>query len=251
MDSLLNTYIEPTWFSLVNKCTEDNFIFYGTILAHSGSFLLFNMQYILYDLIPYFNKYKIQKNIKNSLNFKKIIFTLFYQVFLDVCFLYFSIPILKYFGFGPRTPLPSLFYFISSLMICVVLDDFFSYFIHRTIHTPFFYKHVHKKHHILTSPDGFSAEYITLYEGLAYGMATFVCTVLFQRHLFSFWAFIIFKVYEIVETHSGYNVPWSPSKLIPFWGGATFHDYHHRNSVGNYASTFTLWDKLFGTYKNK
>ena len=29
--------------------------------------------------------------------------------------------------------------------------------------------------------------------------------------------------------------------------GAEFHDFHHYNFVGNYASTFTWWDKIFGT----
>ena len=31
--------------------------------------------------------------------------------------------------------------------------------------------------------------------------------------------------------------------------GARFHDFHHYNFVGNYASTFTWWDKLLGTDK--
>lgn len=31
--------------------------------------------------------------------------------------------------------------------------------------------------------------------------------------------------------------------------GARFHDFHHLNFTGNYASTFTWWDKIFGTDK--
>ena len=29
--------------------------------------------------------------------------------------------------------------------------------------------------------------------------------------------------------------------------GAKFHDFHHMNFNGNYSSTFTWWDKIFGT----
>ena len=29
--------------------------------------------------------------------------------------------------------------------------------------------------------------------------------------------------------------------------GNEYHDFHHMNFVGNYGSTFTFWDKLFGT----
>lgn len=31
--------------------------------------------------------------------------------------------------------------------------------------------------------------------------------------------------------------------------GARFHDFHHYNFNGNYASTFVWWDWLFGTDK--
>lgn len=46
---------------------------------------------------------------------------------------------------------------------------------------------------------------------------------------------------------SGYDIPLNPLHLVPFYGGARFHDFHHMNFIGNYASTFTWWDKLFGT----
>jgi methylsterol monooxygenase len=31
--------------------------------------------------------------------------------------------------------------------------------------------------------------------------------------------------------------------------GARFHDFHHYNFNGNYASTFRWWDWIFGTDK--
>ena len=31
--------------------------------------------------------------------------------------------------------------------------------------------------------------------------------------------------------------------------GSTFHDFHHYNFNGNYASTFLWWDWIFGTDK--
>jgi len=34
-----------------------------------------------------------------------------------------------------------------------------------------------------------------------------------------------------------------------FLSGAKFHDFHHYNFTGNYASTFSWWDWLFGTDK--
>lgn len=46
---------------------------------------------------------------------------------------------------------------------------------------------------------------------------------------------------------SGYDVPLNPLHLVPFYAGARFHDFHHMNFIGNYASTFTWWDRIFGT----
>lgn len=39
------------------------------------------------------------------------------------------------------------------------------------------------------------------------------------------------------------------SKLmcLPLYTGAKFHDFHHKNFIGNYASSFVWWDWLFGT----
>lgn len=46
---------------------------------------------------------------------------------------------------------------------------------------------------------------------------------------------------------SGYDIPLNPLHLVPFYAGARFHDFHHMNFIGNYASTFTWWDRIFGT----
>ena len=37
--------------------------------------------------------------------------------------------------------------------------------------------------------------------------------------------------------------------IYTFFLGSRFHDFHHYNFVGNYASTFTWWDRLLGTDK--
>lgn len=49
-----------------------------------------------------------------------------------------------------------------------------------------------------------------------------------------------------------YDFPWSPTKLIPFYGGPEYHDYHHLiggRSQSNFASIFTYCDWLYGTDK--
>ncbi len=54
---------------------------------------------------------------------------------------------------------------------------------------------------------------------------------------------------EATENHSGYDFSWSPFKMIPFMVSTTYHDFHHSNNLGNYASHFIIWDYIFGDNK--
>ncbi|KAH1073652.1 hypothetical protein J1N35_025980 [Gossypium stocksii] len=57
---------------------------------------------------------------------------------------------------------------------------------------------------------------------------------------------------EAIETRRGYNFPWSPTKLIPFYGGPEYHDFHHfvgRQCQSNFASIFIYCDYLYGANK--
>lgn len=49
-----------------------------------------------------------------------------------------------------------------------------------------------------------------------------------------------------------YDFPWTPTKYVPFYGGADYHDYHHYvggQSHSNFASVFTYCDYIYGTDK--
>ncbi len=62
---------------------------------------------------------------------------------------------------------------------------------------------------------------------------------------------MLFRQMDAVKTHSGWAWPGVDHvlHLIPSYGGAVFHDYHHRTFLFNYASRLQFLDVLFGTYK--
>ncbi|KAJ3257622.1 C-4 sterol methyl oxidase [Boothiomyces macroporosus] len=66
-------------------------------------------------------------------------------------------------------------------------------------------------------------------------------------HLFTFASWLVVRLVQTIDAHSGYDFPWSIHHFIPFWAGAEFHDYHHLAFVGNYASYFRFWDYVMGT----
>ena len=55
------------------------------------------------------------------------------------------------------------------------------------------------------------------------------------------------RLIETIDAHSGYDIPLNLLNLIPFYAGSRHHDFHHMNFIGKYASTFTWWDRIFGT----
>ena len=57
-----------------------------------------------------------------------------------------------------------------------------------------------------------------------------------NMHIFSLWIWTVVRVTDSNEAHSGYELPFSPYRLIPFSASASYHDYHHSHNVGNYST---------------
>lgn len=66
---------------------------------------------------------------------------------------------------------------------------------------------------------------------------------LLNAHVFTFMMFIMVRIAETTDTHSGYEFPWSVARLMPFAGSSSAHDYHHSHNVGCYGSQFIFWDR--------
>lgn len=58
---------------------------------------------------------------------------------------------------------------------------------------------------------------------------------------------LIIRLFETTDGHSGFDFSWSPFRLLPLSGSAKYHDFHHTHNIGNYESFFTIWDTVMGT----
>jgi sterol desaturase/sphingolipid hydroxylase (fatty acid hydroxylase superfamily) len=65
-----------------------------------------------------------------------------------------------------------------------------------------------------------------------------------RLHVVTYLFFVILKVYSTNEGHSGFEVHWSPLRIIPFANGTSHHDFHHSKNVGNYGGYTYIWDYL-------
>ncbi|KAJ2005810.1 C-4 sterol methyl oxidase [Coemansia thaxteri] len=130
--------------------------------------------------------------------------------------------------------------------------DFYHYWAHRMFHHGLLYRRIHKVHHEHTAPFGIAAEYAHPIETAVLGQGTIAGPLLFnyfieQVHITTMLVWIAARLWQTVEAHCGYDFPWSASHWLPFWAGASHHDYHHMAFVDNFASTFRWWDSIFGT----
>jgi sterol desaturase/sphingolipid hydroxylase (fatty acid hydroxylase superfamily) len=111
-------------------------------------------------------------------------------------------------------------------------------------------KNVHYKHHQALAPTGLTAEYAHPVEEIFCNtVTTFIGPCLLPGHGAVVVVFLALRIWNTVEAHSGYDLPWSVFKLQPMNGGARRHDYHHSHYDGNYGGIFSFWDKVMGTDK--
>ncbi|KAB1217104.1 Methylsterol monooxygenase 1-1 [Morella rubra] len=163
-----------------------------------------------------------------------------------------SYPSIKMIGVRTGLPLPSGWEIISQLTVYFMVEDYTNYWIHRFLHNKWGYEKIHKVHHEYTAPIGFAAPHAHWAEVLILGIPSFLGPAMVPGHMITFWLWIALRQVEAIETHSGYDFPWSPTKYIPFYGGAEYHDYHHYvggHSQSNFASVFTYCDFIYGTDK--
>ncbi|OMP00595.1 Fatty acid hydroxylase [Corchorus olitorius] len=155
-------------------------------------------------------------------------------------------------GVGIRTslPLPSMWEMLSQLVVYFLIEDYTNYWLHRLLHCKWGYEKIHHVHHEYSSPFGFAAPYAHWAEILILGFPTFLGPTMVPCHMITLYIWAILRHVEAIQTHSGYEFPWSPTNLVPFYVGAEYHDYHHfvgRQSQSNFASVFTYCDYIYGT----
>ena len=146
--------------------------------------------------------------------------------------------------------LPTVWVFTWQLILIFLIDDLYFYFYHAALHTKFLYKHIHKTHHRSTMP--IPMEYIFTHplEWFFGAIGPFIGLVVIasfsEINIYAFWVMSALRNLHELDIHSGIKSSKITS-LIPFYGTTEHHDLHHSKNRGNYASTFTLWDKVFGT----
>jgi 4-alpha-methyl-delta7-sterol-4alpha-methyl oxidase len=241
--------LEQGWSWLLDNFSEFQLHTLGTFIIHEVCYWGSYVPFLLLDAIPYFRRWKIQRDKVNdaSTQWNCILGVLRNHFLLVLPLIIVTHPFFAWMGTRDELPLPSIGEIASQVFLFFVIEDFIFYWGHRALHTPYLYRKVHVVHHLHSSPFGITAEYAHPVEVVFLGTASIAGPMLVGPHLLTLWIYLGLRLVQTVEAHSGYDFPWSPRYWIPFYGGAEFHDYHHKIYSGNYASSFIWNDYMFGT----
>lgn len=150
-------------------------------------------------------------------------------------------------GISRDAPFPTWRVVLVQVAFFFLVEDYLNYWVHRWLHLPWWYKHIHSVHHTYDAPFALVAAYAHPVEVLLQAVPTFAGPLMVGPHLYTLMVWQVFRNWEAIDIHSGYELPLSLKSVLPGYAGAQHHDYHHYMHSGNFASVFTWCDRLYGT----
>ncbi|KAL4448686.1 hypothetical protein ABPG74_012775 [Tetrahymena malaccensis] len=240
-------------------------IFFAQFLFPSFMYALANliMWFIYVSEIPFFERYRIwpekqwpwQKDpVAWRVKLRKTLKNLFINQFIVAP----AMAAFELFVTGSKCQyslesFPDHITIIKQITFMMVVEDFFFYWGHRALHTPYFYQLIHKTHHEYYNAISICAEYAHPIEFAVANVLTTSAGYLIlgsSVHMSTFILWLGIRVFETIDGHCGYEFSWSPYRLLPLSGSSEYHNYHHSHNIGVYGSFFTYLDTIFKTNKD-
>ena len=221
----------------------------NTLYTTLSLLFLINIYGFLYSYLitttSFFKSYKIQSK---DIGFEIIKRRSFLVLFNIIILMFLTSIGLMFFESIFITSYKSFSIALGKLIIVLLIDDLFFYFLHRIMHqSKYIYKTIHKIHHRANTPIPIDYIYVHPLEWLSGFIGPFLGMVLLGGiSVYTFWAYLIIRNIHELHIHSGLKTSFL-SKIIPFYGPNEHHDMHHAKRDGNYASTLIIWDKIFKT----
>ncbi len=240
-----------------------NFIFFNSFLEKLLFIYIFRNTFLYIFLEIATKKYNyINKNIINNNNFElkyfiqASLFDTFNQYFLlHILFLHNNNNSLFHYN--------DLFLFIFKSFFIEIIFDFFHYLFHYIEHkNKFLYNNFHKIHHNHHSPTFITTYHhhigdLILTNTIPLFLALYISKQFFNISSYLFFVLYISKVYLELCGHSGKDNKKSGSFVQFIWLPQFLnielytndHYNHHKYNNCNYSKRFSLYDKIFNTYK--
>ncbi|WP_299410022.1 sterol desaturase family protein [uncultured Roseobacter sp.] len=137
-------------------------------------------------------------------------------------------------------------WFVAIFFFIPVWESFYFYIIHRAIHIPFLYKHVHYLHHRNINVGPWSGMSQHPIEQMIFLGSVFI-HLLIGAHPLHIIFHLQYYFLTAITTHTGFQglLVNDKNRLAL---GTFHHQMHHRYFECNYGSLEIPWDKWFGSF---
>ena len=144
-------------------------------------------------------------------------------------------------------------YYILSWVLMFLIHDTYFYWVHRAMHHPVLFKHVHLVHHKSTNPSPWTAYAFHPFEAFLEALIIPIIAFTIPTHIGAIGLFFLFQIVYNVYGHLGFEL--YPSGFHKTWIGryintSVAHNLHHDKYHGNYGLYFLFWDRLLGTMRS-
>ncbi len=137
-------------------------------------------------------------------------------------------------------------WFVALFLLIPVWESFYFYWIHRLLHVPFLYRHVHALHHRNVNVGPWSGLSMHPVEHLIF-LGSVLVHFIVAAHPVHILYHLQYYALTAATTHTGFEglVIKDRNRLRL---GTFHHQMHHRYFECNYGSLEIPWDKLFGSF---
>ena len=143
-------------------------------------------------------------------------------------------------------------YYIFSWVWMIVVHDAYFYWMHRMMHHPKLFKHIHLIHHKSTNPSPWTAYAFHPLEGFLESLIIPILAFGLPVHGAAYGMYFVVQIAYNVYGHLGFEI--FPKNFHKTWIGrwvntSVAHNLHHHRFRGNYSLYFLFWDRMMGTIR--
>jgi len=139
-------------------------------------------------------------------------------------------------------------YMVFTAAFFLWFTDLAIYWVHRWLHLPSLYKHLHKPHHKWIIPTPFASHAFHPVDGYLQSLPYHICAYIIPVHKFLYAGLFVFVNIWSIFIHDSDMIVDHPLERIV--NGPAHHTLHHLYFTCNYGQYFTWSDRLGGSYRH-